>query len=46
MRPELRELVSRNDRAAKLVHLQSAAAIARWLAEVTARADRAAGLAR
>jgi len=45
MRPGLRELVSRTDRAAKLVHLQSAA-IARWLAEVTARADRAAGLAR
>jgi hypothetical protein len=46
MRPELLELISRNERAAKLVHLRSPAVIARWLAEVRAGADRAAGLAR
>ena len=35
MRPDLVQLVTKNGRAAKLVHLRSAGAMARWLAEVT-----------
>jgi len=46
LRPQIFEVVSRNDRSAKLVHLRSPAAIARWLTEVTAGADRTAQPAR
>ena|SRR5436309_6235268 len=46
LRPQIFDVVSRNDRAAKLVHLRSPAAIARWLTEVTAGADRTAQPAR
>ena len=46
LRPQIFEVVSRNDRAAKLVHLRSPAAIARWLTAVTAGADRTAQPAR
>ena len=42
MRPRLLCLVTRNLRSAKLMHLRSRHAMARWLALVTASADRAA----
>src|SRR5207247_7131400 len=46
MRPQLLDLVTRNDRSARLVHLRSPRAIARWLEQVTANADRTAEQAR